>query len=249
MALPPSTLSRPRRGGWWAWLDWCRSPIVLHQLTGQRDRNPQRGIAIGEEWLGKHAGTGSIYRHLSLLYDDIKRPSEALVVAQQGFALHPNDRKLGACLANYLAKVEGAASALRFAESHEKWFLDDPYCQNTLADGLSSGGAYQESAKIFESLFRREPTNSKFLGSLLDAWFHLDRYAEVLAEVERWQEKHPINGQLANEAGRACLDLERGEEGLKWIRRAMELTPTNPKYADNYAVALGRAGRHEEGIR
>ena len=204
---------------------------------------------MGEKWLQKRTGTALVYRHLSLLYDDVHRREEALAIARRGFALYPRDRKLAACLANYLAKVEGAASALRFVDSHRKFFADDAYCRNTIADGLSSIGAYEESANIFESLFRRDRSNPRFLGSLLDAWFHLGRYAEVVAEVERWQERHLLNGSLANEAGRACLDLDRGEEGLKWIRRAMELAPDNSKYADNYAVAFGRAGRHEDGIR
>jgi tetratricopeptide (TPR) repeat protein len=222
---------------------------VLRKLLNHRDRDPLRGIAFGEDWLRKRAGTGSVYRHLSLLYDDVHRRGEALAVARRGFALHPNDRKLAACLANYLAKVEGADAALGFAGSHPNFFSNDAYCRNTLADGLSSSGAYQESAKIFESLFRRDPANPKLLGSLLDAWFHLGRYADVVAEVERWEKRNSMNGQLANEAGRACLDLGRGEEGLTWIRRAMKLAPDNSKYADNYAVAFGRAGRHEEGIR
>ncbi len=249
MARPPLIHPRPRHSGLWGWWDLCWSPIVLFKLTKYRDRNTSRGIALGEEWLRKHAGTGSIYRQLSLLYDDVYRRDEALAVARRGFALHPNDRKLAACLANYLVKVEGAASALRFAELHPDFFAEDAHARNTLAEGLSLIGAYQESAKLFESLFRRESDNSKLLGSLLDAWFHLGRHADIVAEVERWQKRQLINGQLANEAGRACLDLNRGEEGLRWIRRAMELAPDNSKYADNYAVALGRAGRHEEGIR
>jgi tetratricopeptide (TPR) repeat protein len=229
-------------------IDSNQAQTVVFMLAAYRQASPLHGIAFGERWLLKHPGTAVVYRHLSFLYDDLDRRAEALTVARRGFDLHPNDRKLAACVANYLAKVEGAASALRFADSQRRHFAGDTYGENTLADGLSSGGAYEESAKIFEGLRRRNPGDAKILGSLLDAWYHLGRYAEVVAEVERWQSREPMNGQLANEAGRACLELNRSDDALTWIRRAMELAPNAPKYADNYAIALGRAGRHAEGI-
>ena len=229
-------------------LDSSQVQTVTFMLAAYRELNPAAGIVFGERWLKKHSGNASVYRHLSFLYDDLRRRDEALAAARRGFTYHPRDRQLAACIANYLAKVEGAESALRFAKAHPKFFTNDVYCENTLADGLSSRGAYHESAKIFDGLYRRNPGNARILVSLLDAWYHQGRYAEVVAEVERWQARELITAPLANELGRALLELGRNEEGLKWIARAMELAPGNMKYADNHAVALGNAGRHAEGI-
>jgi tetratricopeptide (TPR) repeat protein len=228
-------------------LDSGRPQTVAFMLAAYREWNPRQGILFGESWLRKHRLTAKISRHLSFLYDDLDRPAEALAIARRGSEQAPRDRQLAACVANYLAKVEGPASALEFARSRQL-LAGDPYAPDTVANGLSSVRAYPEAEKIFADLHRRFPGNNKYLVSLLDALFHQGRYRELLATFERRAKKFAPTGAVVNEVGRACLELGRNDEAMAWFQRARELAPDSTKFADNYAVALGRAGRHAEGI-
>lgn len=221
---------------------------VIFLLASYRALNPLRGIAFGERWLDRHGPHPDVCRHLSFLYDDLDRHADALAVARRGLRYAPNQARLAACAANYLAKVEGAEAALAFAQENRRLFSRDPYCEKVLADGLSAIRAYSESEKLFLKLHRRNPDDAAALEGLLDAWFRLGRHREMLEAVQEWQRCRRITAALANEAGRACLELGRGDEALTWIARAVELAPSNAKFADNYAITLGRAGRFLEGI-
>lgn len=221
---------------------------VKFMLSAYRSCARARGAAFGEAWLTRHGIEADVCRHLSILHDDLGRPADALAVARRGLARSPQNRRLAACAANYLAKVEGAASALRFAEQHRALLAGDPYCGNTVADGLVAISAFAEAAQVREEMHARHPADASVFASLLEAWFSCGRFGAIIAAVERWQHEHPLTARIANEAGRAGLELERFEEALAWFKRAMELDPDSAKFADNHAIALGRAGRYAESI-
>ncbi len=225
-----------------------RLQAVTFVLAAYRSLDAARGIAFGEAWLARHGVHASVCRHLSFLYDDLGDPAKALAVARCGLVHEPGNRRLAACTANYLAKVEGAASALQFVGSHRHLLAGDTYCENTLARGMIAAGAFVDAAVIFDRMHRREPRDATILSSLLDAWFRCARYRDVVTAVEGWRERYPLSATLANEAGRACLELDRHDEAMTWFDRAVQLAPDSAKFADNRAIALGRAGRHAESI-
>lgn len=229
-------------------IDSNRPQTVVFMLAAYREYDPVRGIAFGERWLASHRASAKVCRHLSFLYDDLDRPAEALAAARRGWKSHRRDRRLVGCIASYLAKTEGAASALRFAAEHRRLIRGDTYCEKTLANGLCAVKAYAEAEKIFARLRRRHPDDEGIFVAWLDAVFRLDRHAEMLAEIEAWQRRRPLSAAVANEAGRAHLELGRGDEAVAWMNRAVALAPGEGKYADNLAVTLGRVGRHADGI-
>jgi Flp pilus assembly protein TadD, contains TPR repeats len=226
-----------------------RSPeAVIFLLASYRNVDPLRGISFGEDWLRRHGLVPDVCRHLSLLYDDLDRPAEALDAARRGFTVDRKNRRLVACLANYLAKVEGPASALRFAETHRRVFTRDLYCESTLAKGLNAAGAYLESERRFADLHTRYPDDVGVHEFWLDALYHLGRYDDVLARVAAWQRQQPLTASMANDAGRACLALGKNDDAIAWMKQAMSLAPGRASYADNHAITLGRVGRYEEAV-
>lgn len=228
-------------------LDAGHVQTVVFVLAAYRSGKCEQGLVFGESWLQRQGLKADVCRHLSFLYDDLDRPAEALAWVRRGVEKFPSDRRLAACMANYLAKTEGAASALEFARARNL-LSGDPYAPDTVANGLSSIRAYPEAEKIFSDLHRRYPGNAKYMVSLLDALYHQDRYRDTVTAGERWEKMNQMTGPIANEVGRAYLELGRYDEALAWIKRAVELSPDSAKFADNHAISLGRAGRYAEGV-
>ena len=223
--------------------------VIILLAAYRSEKKLNRGITFGEHWLTKFGDHADVCRHLSFLYDDLDRTPDAIAVTQRGLRADPSDLRLASVTANYLAKTEGAASALRYAAPYRERFASDFYCENTLAEGLSASGAYAEAEPIFAALHTRHPTHSKVFGSLLITKVQLGKHEEVLAAIATWQKAHLLTGQIANEAGRAHLELGRHAESLEWLQRACELSPTVERYADNFASVLGKANRNEECIK
>ena len=206
----------------------------------------RRGIAFGEYWLARFGPDAEVSRHASFLLDDLGRTAEALALARRGLAVAPEDIRLASVVAHYLAKLEGPESALRFAAPYRERFAGEFYCENTLAEGLTGAGAHGEAEKIFARLYSRHPKNPKAFGSLLNVKVQLGKNDEVVAAIKNWQATEMLTGQIANEVGRAWLEKDEPGEALHWMKRASELSPESERYADNYAVVLGKAGHHAE---
>ncbi len=90
-----------------------RVDAAVYLLAAYRSLDANRGIRFGTGWVARWRADPEICRHLSFLYDDLDRPKEALAMARAGLRRGRRDARLIGCIANYLAKVEGAESALR----------------------------------------------------------------------------------------------------------------------------------------
>jgi Flp pilus assembly protein TadD len=108
---------------------------------------------------------------------------------------------------------------------------------------------YQRAKASLEEGIHQDPSNAELHFNLGTAYDKLDRFDDVVREMEQALELNPEHADALNYLGYSYAD--RGinvEEAVTLTQRAVAIKPHNGYYVDSLAWALFKVGRTDEAL-
>ncbi len=123
----------------------------------------------------------------------------------------------------------------------------DPAPYLAQAEPHYRAGRFEQAAAVLRRGLDKDPANAALLQGLSHLLMKLSRHEQAIFLLERASALRPADPQLFMLLGEVCREAKKPQASTKAYARAYELAPHVPRSGLEYASALLREGRAEEG--
>jgi len=178
-------------------------------------------------------------------HDDLG-DGDALVFAQRGWKLHPDDRDLPSTVAFMMAQIGRGADALEVCRAELAAWPGDLWCHEARADALASLGRMDEAFREYRYAIDNGNDSANLATHFGDALLRIGEPAQALAAYQSALAVEPHHWAAHTGWARAQLTLGHPEVAAERFARTAAGDPDDALLWREWARALALMGRKED---
>ena len=176
----------------------------------------------------------------------VHRPAEALIIAERGWKLHPDDRDLPSTVAFMMAQIGRGADAIDVCNAELAAWPGDLWCREALADALVSLGRIDEGLREYRYAIDHGNDSANLATHFGDALLASGQAKEALAEYETALSVEPHHWAAHTGWARAQLALGHAQLAAERFAATAEGDPDDALLYREWARALDALGQKSE---
>jgi tetratricopeptide (TPR) repeat protein len=224
--------------------------VEQRALALQAKGDTEKAVKLLQSYLKDEPDADEARMTLVSVYNQAKRPADALKVIEEILARNPGDVEAltqKAFVLHDTDRDEEAIKLLRDAIAQQK---NQTRFYEALALILGDDNRYLEAVEVLKEALKVQPDNETLRFSLGNYYDKLKMHDEAISQMQKILELNENNADAMNFIGYTWADLGvKLQEAETLIKRALELDPNNGYITDSLGWLYYRMGKYGEAAK